>query len=131
MTWILDASVGVDLVTDQGSRTLQARQLVEGHDLLAPSLIDLEVLNALGRLERARTLTADAASHAVRLWGQVPLTRCSDALLVSHAWRKRQALRVSDAFYLVLAEALQLSVLTSDARLARGPHRGVTVTLIG
>jgi len=128
---ILDASTAVDLVTDQGQRTLLARQAVTGHDLFAPSLIDLEVANAIARLERAGDVTSVQGSVALRQWSLLAVSRCPDVVLLDDVWRSRQSLRIADAFYVALAALLGYPLVTSDARLARAPHTGVSVVLVG
>jgi predicted nucleic acid-binding protein len=41
----------------------------------------------------------------------------------------RSGVRIADAFYLACAAGMDTSLLTTDARLARG-HHGVPVTLV-
>ena len=128
---ILDASVALDLVVDQGHRTDAATGAVAGQELFAPSLIDLEVVSALARMERAGALTSTQGARAVDAWDKVRVTRCSDVLLLRDAWLLRQSMRVADAFYVALAQVLGAPLVTSDARMARAPHPGVAVTLVG
>ena len=47
--------------------------------------------------------------------------RCQpDAPLLRRAWELRDACSTSDALYVALAEALDATLLTRDARLAQG-----------
>lgn len=115
---VVDASVLVDLGTRRrGWRSVAAA--LAGRPLHAPAHVDAEVLSALGRLERAGALDEPAADQALERFRSAPLERHLLDPLVSGAWRRRRGVRVSDAFYLELAEQLGTTVLTSDARLAR------------
>ena len=49
----------------------------------------------------------------------MPLTAHPSLPLVTAAWTRREALSVVDAFYVELARALSLPLVTSDARLGR------------
>jgi predicted nucleic acid-binding protein len=46
-------------------------------------------------------------------------------------WRLRENLTAYDAAYVALTEALDASLLTSDARLAAEPGHGAPVDLLG
>lgn len=59
-----------------------------------------------------------------------PIRRLDHVGLAGAAWRSREAIRISDGFYVAAAHALAADLLTSDARLARAPSLGVTVTLL-
>ncbi|MEJ7741071.1 MAG: hypothetical protein WKF73_00120 [Nocardioidaceae bacterium] len=50
-------------------------------------------------------------------------------MLLEHAWRLRQAVRVADAFY-PLPQHLGVPLATTDARLSRAAVSRVTVTLV-
>ena len=119
---VVDASVFVDLLA--GTELADAaRAALRGVVLHAPAHLDAEVLSALGRLERADRLDATQGTRGVQALSEAPVTRHLLHELVPDAWRRRTALRLSDALYVALAERLSLPLLTSDARLARG-HAG-------
>jgi predicted nucleic acid-binding protein len=126
---VLDASVAVDLVVG-AQRSRVAARTIAGRRLAAPGLTDLEVVSALARLERTGAVGADAAREALALWEELPVERVPIAPLVKVAWGLRHSLWVADAFYIALAMALDCPLVTSDARLARAPHAGVTVTQV-
>jgi predicted nucleic acid-binding protein len=127
---VLDASTAVDLITDQGRRSVMALRAVEDREVWAPALIDLEVMNALARMERAGDITPAIGTIVIAEWMRLPVQRYTDVLLVTAVWRLRASIRVADAFYVALAAQLGCPLITSDGRLARAPHPGVSVTLI-
>ena len=53
---------------------------------------------------------ADLAAH--------PLRRAAHQPLITRCWELRDDLTIYDASYVALAEALELTLLTGDARLA-------------
>lgn len=132
MRLVLDASAAVDalLPTARHDAVLDRLARFEAAELVAPSLVDTEVLSALARLERAGTITTEAADRAVARWSRLPCERVDPSVLVPDVWALRNALRVSDAHYVALALRLDATLLTTDARLSRAPVRGLSVLLV-
>lgn len=126
---VIDASAVVDLLLHNSVGARVAEQLT-GHVLLAPELLDAEVLAALKGLERGRVLTSGRAAQAVEDLTRLPVDRWSLPLLVPGAWALRDRLSAYDAFYLALARATGAPVLTADARWSRAGELGVTVITV-
>ncbi|MCL2423580.1 MAG: type II toxin-antitoxin system VapC family toxin [Micrococcales bacterium] len=114
---MLDASVAVHALVP-GTLQTTARARLAGTEPVAPTLIDTEVLSALARLERADKLEAPTADAAVAAWSTFPCERVGDTRLLPHVWALRHRLRIADAHYVALAQALDLPLLTADRRLA-------------
>lgn len=129
MRAVVDASVWVDALVDAPRRDAALRILADV-EAWAPSLVDVEVMSALARLERARSLTGPEADDALAEWLDAPLDRVESEMLLADAWPLRHALRTTDALYVALARVLDCSLVTSDARLARAPLDGLTVVLV-
>jgi predicted nucleic acid-binding protein len=72
----------------------------------APDLIELETLNALRRLLRARAVTRDRAEQAVVHLAAMRLIRYPHAPLRARVWSLRDSLSAYDAAYVALAEVL-------------------------
>ena len=85
----------------------------------APAHVDVEVMSALGRLQRGSLISKATATRAVDSFLEAPIQRHDISDLARGAWRLSNKLRVSDAVYVQLARQLGLRVLTVDARLAR------------
>jgi len=126
---VVDASAMVNFV-GRDCVSNAVRQMIGDRDLVAPALIDVEVLSAFARLERAHTITSADAQAAVAEWGQIAIDRISIEVLTPLAWAWRHSIRITDAYYVAVARLLNAPLVTSDARLARAPHPGVTVTLV-
>ena len=108
---VIDASAMVDLLLGGPLGEAVGRRL-RGHALHAPAHLAAEVLSALGRLSRADALAASDVDHPV-------------SGLLEGAWARRSNLRLADALYVELADALGLALVTTDGRLA--PHPTVEV----
>lgn len=129
MRAVVDASVFVDSFL-RDSRGTAARRVLVDVEAWAPDVVDAEVVSAIARLERATALRRDEADSVIADWARVPVERAPTSTLVPEAWLLREAVRTSDAFYVVLARMLGCPLITSDARLARAPIGDVTVTLV-
>lgn len=115
---VLDASAMVDLLAGTDLAAAVAAR-VAGTDLRAPALFDAEVLSALARLERADDLTAEQAASGLTQLAAAPVTRSPLPELLIGAWARRASVRVTDALYVELATQLDVTLLTTDGRLAR------------
>ncbi len=116
---VVDASVLVVALADDGTDGDQARQRLRGEQLAAPELIDLEVGSVLRRQNRAGQIDDRRAELALNDLAATPLHRVAHINLLGRCWELRQNLTFYDAAYVALAEALQVTLLTGDRRLAR------------
>ncbi len=114
---VLDASVLVDLAVGGVPATAAAGRL-RGGNLHAPAHLDAEVLSALGRLHRAGHLSARQVATRLAWLAGAPIERHPLASLLAGAWHRRTHLRLADALYVELAEAISATLITTDARRA-------------
>jgi predicted nucleic acid-binding protein len=111
---VIDASVLATALGDDGPGGVDARARIRGEDLVAPELIDLEVVSVW-----RRTLTdGRRAELALADLEELPLRRASHLPLLARCWELRHNLTPYDASYVALAEALEVVLLTADRRLA-------------
>ncbi|MDE0456558.1 MAG: type II toxin-antitoxin system VapC family toxin [Chromatiales bacterium] len=124
--YVIDASVAVEYLLKTPVGRAMA-DLIERAALIAPELLDAEVLSALrgavlgGRLDEARAL---AALDDLADW---PLDRVPNRALARLAWRHLHNVSAYDAFYVAAARAHNATLLTADGRLSRAPGLGVVV----
>lgn len=91
-------------------------------DLIAPHLLDSEVLQVLRRLVRHGHLTEEQGRLAVGAFLSVEITRWQTNWLAARIWQYRDNLTAYDATYVALAEMTSATaLLTTDARLANAP----------
>jgi predicted nucleic acid-binding protein len=118
---VIDASVLVVALADDGTDGSTARARLRGEDLTAPELVDLEVASVLRRHTRSGLTDTRRAELALADLAAMPLRRAPHQPLLTRAWELRENLTIYDAAYVSLAEALQAPLLTADQRLARAP----------
>jgi predicted nucleic acid-binding protein len=118
---VVDASCLYEVVADaQQANDVRAR-LVQDPDHAAPSVIDVEVLSVIRRDHLLGRLDSTSAAQAVEDLRDWPGERFGHQPLLGRVWELRGSLRTWDAFYVALAEAMQATLVTSDARVARAP----------
>jgi predicted nucleic acid-binding protein len=95
-----------------------------------PSLLCVEVGNAVLRLHRGGMLTSRAAQRVLERTLAAPFEAVPVELLVLHAWgvAAERGLTVYDACYVVLAEARDAPLVTADRRLADATPNAVLIT---
>jgi predicted nucleic acid-binding protein len=125
---VIDASALVEVLVGRPSEELAVR--LSGVDVLhAPHLLDTEVLHVLRRLVGRGLLQASQADEARRHLGALAIDRYPHAPLSDRVWALRENLSTYDATYVALAEALDATLVTADARLAGAPGLTATVEL--
>lgn len=132
MILIVDASAVLPVVTRDPSRlALEERLFEPGVSLMAPCLIDLEVVQVLRRKAATGRLTARQAEFAIQALAVVlPIERVAHTPLLDRVWELRANLTAYDAAYVALAELYDAPMLTRDAKLARAPGHHARVELI-
>jgi predicted nucleic acid-binding protein len=127
---VVDASVILGaLVADKGADKIE--KLIAAEDwLVAPELIDLEIANALRRVERLNRMSGDDAAALLSHYLRLRLLRFSVTDILGDIWRMRQNLTAYDASYAALARSLDLPLYTRDAKLAAATGHGAKIVLI-
>ena len=127
---VVDASILAVALGDDGAQGATARQRLRGEVLSAPELIDLEVLSVLRRNVASGLMTVQRGAQAMGDLIELPLQRASHRPLLRRCWELRHNLTSYDASYVALAEALDVPLLTADARLARALGKQCRVELL-
>ena len=127
---VVDASVLVCALADDGRDGVDVRTRLLGEHLVAPEVIDLEVASALRRLCAAGTLPGQRAEQALGDLTQLRMERVRHQPLLRRCWELRHNLTVYDATYVSLAESISGTLVTADERLACAPRLPCAVELI-
>ena len=120
---VIDASVFVD-------NLLAPNQLLERGELVAPSVVDLEVFGMWRRLMLRGVITASEAREGIDIYSRMKITRHDHLLLLPRIWQFRHEMTAFDAAYVALAEALGAPFLTADRKLARAAERYCEVVVV-
>jgi predicted nucleic acid-binding protein len=126
---VIDASALVELLlqTNTGKRVERA---IGDAALMAPDVVNPEVVQSLRGLERGGKLTGARASSALERLIESELSRVPTAVLIKDVWSLRANLSAYDACYVALARALSCPLLIVDRRLTRAPDLGVTLICV-
>jgi predicted nucleic acid-binding protein len=123
---VVDASAALSALLNAGP----ARRALADEQLHAPHLIDSEVANGLRRAVTAQQLEAGRAWTTLDRWRRLGVTRYPVFSSLERIWELRDNLSAYDASYVVLAELLDCSLLTADARLSRAPGCRCPITVV-
>jgi predicted nucleic acid-binding protein len=128
---VLDASALVEVLLGTPiGRTIATRIADPALSLHVPHLADLEVAQALRRYATEGEVDAKAAAVALEELRALDLQRHAHEPLLDRVWALRNNLSAADAVYVALAEVLDTTVLTCDARLARAPGAARRVEVV-
>lgn len=128
---VVDASVVVDALGDDGPDGDTARERLRGERLAAPHLLDLEVTSAWRRLSTAGALDERRVELAMTDLQALRVARVPHVRLLARCWELRSNLTIYDAAYVALAEILGVAVLTADRRLADAPGPRCPIEVLG
>lgn len=116
---VADTTVIVAALVDKGATGAWAEDALARAPLHAPELARVETVNVLRRLERARKLTADEATSAYEDFMDLGFELYPFEPFAERIWELRHNVTCLDAWYVALAEALNVPLATLDTRLAR------------
>lgn len=119
MTVVIDASVLVAALVDDGSDGRWAESQLVGDFLAAPHLVYVEVANILRRAVRGGAISEDVAAlaHSDLLALRVELFPYE--LVAERVWDLRGSVTAYDAWYVAIAEHLNAPLATLDQKLSR------------
>ncbi len=116
---VVDASVVVAALVDSGPDGRWAERLLASHALAAPHLMPVEVANILRRAAAAGEITQDVASLAHADLELLRIDLFPYAAVAQRVWELRHNITAYDAWYVALAERLEVGLATLDVKLAR------------
>lgn len=119
MSVVVDASVLVAALVDSGDRGGWAEDIISSGPLHAPELARVEATSILRRLERSKQLSSAEANAAHHDLMQLSLETFGFDPFADRIWELRHSITSYNAWYVALAEALQLPLATLDSKLAK------------
>ena len=118
MSAVVDASLLVAATSDTGAEGVWAEGVVLSGSLVAPHLALVEATNILRRFELAGKLGRMEAGAAARDLLLLELDLVSFSPFAERVWELRTNVTSYDAWYVAVAEELDLPLATLDRRLA-------------
>ncbi len=124
--YVIDASAATEylLRTPLG---LKLVGILEDATLLAPELLDVEVMSVLRRAVLRGELSDQRALLALDDLTDWGIDRIPHLPLLRVAWQHRNNVSAYDAFYVAAARIANATLLTADGPLSRAPSLGITV----
>jgi predicted nucleic acid-binding protein len=127
---VIDASLLAPALVDDGDAGRRVRLRLRGERLVAPQLIDLELLATFRQLVLRDRVDERRVARAVGRVASLRLRRMPHRPLLPRVWALRHNVTAYDAAYIALAEAMAVPLLTADARLASAPGIACEVELL-
>jgi len=127
---VVDASVVVTALGDDGPDGDRARLRMRDERLVAPHLIDVEAVSAWRRLAARGRLDDRRVRLAIEDLVALRIERVDHRPLLGRCWQLRSSLTVHDAAYVAVAELLGAVLLTADRKLAASPGPGCQIELL-
>jgi predicted nucleic acid-binding protein len=124
---VVDTSAVLAVLAGRTPDGALVQRLTDDGDLHAPHLIDIEILQALRGLVRGGKLSLDRADDVRTDVADLTITRYGHEPLANRVWALRENLTAYDSVFVALSEALEVPLITCDARLADAP--GIAVEL--
>jgi predicted nucleic acid-binding protein len=126
---VIDASALVELLT-RSPLAVKIDQIIGDAELIAPDVLNPEVLQSLRGLERGGRLTSARASMAVAQLVESRIQCIPTSGLLNEAWSMRANVSAYDACYVALARMLDCPLLTTDRPLTRAPDLGIPLIVV-
>ena len=121
MTLVIDASLAVAALVNNGAEGRWAEGVLTRDSLAAPHLLMVEAANILRRSALSGAISAEQASLAHSDLLDLRIELFPYAPFASRIWDLRENVTCYDAWYVAVAEALNVPLATLDARLAKAP----------
>ena len=128
---VVDASVLSEVITAGPLAQEAAAVLAESEDHAAPEVVDVEVTGLIRHDAHRRVLDATRSQWALDQLRDWPGDRVPHRPFIGRVWQLRDNVRTTDAFYIALAEALDVPLVTLDQRLQRASEVACEVIVPG
>ena len=128
---VIDASAMLEVLLRTAlAAAIEARVLASDERLHAPHLLDVEVTQGLRRLTLLKEITAYRAQEALDDYNGFIVERSPHQDLLPRVWQLRNAMTAYDGIYVALAEALNVPLLTCDAKLGRSHGHRAKIEIV-
>ena len=116
---VVDASVLYEVITAGPLASAATAALSSAQDHAAPEVVDVEVTGLIRRDAQRQVIDGTRSQWALDRLRDWPADRFPHRPFIGRVWQLRENVRTTDAFYVALAEALDVPLVTLDSRLAR------------
>ncbi|MFT3832206.1 MAG: type II toxin-antitoxin system VapC family toxin [Micropruina sp.] len=128
---VVDASIVVRLLQNRTGDAALRERFRRQREVHAPTLIDAEVTSAIRGLlmtsKPAITITAERAEQMLDDFAALPMVRYPMQPFQHRVLTLRDNFSAYDAFYVALAESLDMPLLTGDQKFERAPAGSIVI----
>jgi predicted nucleic acid-binding protein len=125
---VIDTSALIEVLTGKDPDP-KLRQRVLLGDLAAPELLDPESSHVLRKLASKGDIIESEAGEVLKDIRDMPIARSPHRPLMDRAWELRKAVATYDAYFVALAEQLDVPLITCDGKLARSHGHSAKIEL--
>ena len=122
MRIMVDASVLIAVITNEVEKE-RLVAVTAGAELLTPSSVHWEIVNALSALLKRKRVTIEEALQAIKIYQQIPISFVDVELAESLELANELGLYAHDAYLLRCAEKYRSPLLTLDAGLIQAARK--------
>ena len=115
MSAVVDSSLVIAAILDTGAKGAWSEGILERGGLYAPQILRVETTNVLRRLERSKGINGQKANAAVEDLIDLEVELHAFKPFAERIWELHHNVTSYDAWYVALAEALDLPLATLDA----------------
>lgn len=123
---VVDASIVVDLLARFRPEPIEDLLFAADTVLAAPALLDIEVMQALRRLDQSGAIPVSRVDLVESLRA-FRIRRYPHMGLLDVIWALRRNITAYDATYVALAKQLGAVLVTRDTKLARSPGLDIEI----
>lgn len=127
---VVDASALAELLLRTPLGVRVAERLTDAGDLNAPEFIEIELMSVFRKLLLSGSISVDEVEPLASMYDALGLHLHSARPLLERILSYRDNLSAYDAAYVALAEGLDVTLLTTDQKLAHAPNLFAAVDLV-
>ncbi len=127
---VVDASVILHVLTNAPTSESIIARLQGEDELVAPHLIDLEVLNGLRKNLLTKRMSREHGELLFKTFANWQIERLSVLHLAKQIWSLHENITPYDASYVCLAGSLDVVLVTRDGKLSSAAGKFAKIELI-
>lgn len=128
---VLDASVLIEILSGSEHGIALLNRIDQCKNLIVPEFFYIEVTNGIRKLKAKRILEHWEADRAFNHLLSLRVIPYPVIPMLPNIWQLHENITPYDAAYVILAESLNLPLLTLDARLARANGHQAQIEYLG
>lgn len=127
MTFIVDASICIRLLANRQADEVLRKRMAAPRTIHAPELIDAEVASGIRGLVLGNKVERKRGLEMLSDFMTLRITRHPLRPHLRRVFELRDNFTAYDAFYVALSEALEMPLLTRDAKFDRTPGHAAQI----